>query len=180
MVATLLVLRAAGHAQSSNRLLDGVYVFNSSGQAQLVADAGCAARGLVAAALTNGHLQFNGNGGVTGGAGISIGATTCTALNYNLTGTYMVTGSDANSFQAEGVLTFHFQGRPAACGGTILTGQPFSLIGTRNGGKAVSFTIHTSGAGDGSTYAEGPPAGPLTCTAGVVNFVTEGTGTRNP
>ena len=153
-------------------------------------------RTLVAAALSIWSLVFAGSAraatavacvgdSITEGSGwpaklgTKLGAE-FSVMNYGVSGTYTVTGADGNSFRAEGVLNFHFQGRPAACGGTILSAQPFSLIGTRSEGRAVSFTIHTSGAGDGSTYAEGPPPGPLDCTAKVVNFITEGTGTRNP
>jgi hypothetical protein len=180
IVGVCLLRPESGYAQPPNRLLNGVYVFNTSGQAQLVEDEHCAARGLVVAALTKGHLLFDGAGRITGNAGISIGATSCTAENYGVAGTYTVTGTDGNSFRAEGVLQFHFQGRPAACGGTILTAQPFSLIGTRTEKAAQTFEIHTSGAGDGSSYAEGPPPGPLSCTATIANFVTDGTGSKNP
>ncbi|MBI4468205.1 MAG: hypothetical protein HY650_02675 [Acidobacteria bacterium] len=168
-----------GCAQGSdNELLSEFYAFHTTGQAQLAKDEACSVHGLVAAGITDGFISFDGGGRIIQGeAGISIGATSCTSPNYSVSGTYRVTARDQDSFTATGTLTYSFGGRPAACSGTFLNAQPFSLIGRISDS---SFTIQTSGAGGGSTYAEGPPQGPLTCSATVVNFVTSGTGTKNP
>ncbi len=179
LIGPLFLSRHEVSAQGpDNGLLRGFYAFHTTGQAELTNAGSCSASGLVAAGITDGFVNFDGMGRISQGqAGISIGATSCTSANYSVTGTYAVTARDEDSFTATGALTYSFQGRPAACSGTILKVQPFSLIGRISDN---SFTIQTSGAGEGSTYAEGPPPGPLTCTARIANFITSGTGTKNP
>jgi hypothetical protein len=182
LIESLFLVQSRAYAQaanSNNELLSGFYAFHTAGEAQLSApiSGSCAATGLVAAGL-DGSVFFDGHGNFTqGNTAVSIGATSCSSPNYSIFGTYNVTGRDANSFAATGTLSTRFQGRPAACSGTGLSNVSFSLIGTIVG---RSITITTYGTDEGSTYAEGPPAGPLTCTATILNFITSGEMTRNP
>jgi hypothetical protein len=130
----------------------------------------------VAAALT-GYIIFNGQGSFTqGNIGISVGATSCTYPNFGVTGTYDILTSDADSFAGTGTFTMHFQGQGAQCAGTRLISQSFAVNGNRLDG---TITIQTFGGGEGSTYAEGPPPGPVACTATIANFLTSGSGSHN-
>lgn len=180
LIESLFLVQNRAYAQASNNaLLSGFYSFHTAGQAQLSTptSGSCAATGLVVAGL-DGSIFFDGHGNFQqGNTAISIGATSCSSPNYSIFGTYNVTGRDGNSFAATGTLSTRFQGRPAACLGTGLANVSFSLIGTIEG---RSITMMTFGADEGSTYAEGPPPGPLTCTATILNFVTSGEMTRNP
>ncbi len=160
--------------------LQGFYDFSATGQALLGGPTSgtCTATGMTPASLFDGVIFVDGHGGLNGTGtrvGISIGATTCTAPNYNISGSYTFTDKGEGTFEVTGLLTTNFAGRSAACGGTALTNQPFTLIGTKGGN---SFTFTTAGAGDGSTYAEGPAAGPISCSAPILNFVTSGTGKK--
>jgi hypothetical protein len=161
----------------NDELLSGIYTFSTTGQGQLTEPIGpCDATGLVAAGLSAGLFIFDGNGRITGNSvGISIGTTSCTSPNYNVSGTYEVTDSDFDSFTATGKFTMTFVGRPAACAGTLLVEQPFTIIGNI---PEETIEISTFGAGEGSSYAEAPPPGPTTCTATISNFITSGTGAK--
>jgi len=137
--------------------------------------------GMVTAALTDGAIRLDGHGNLSGSnLGISIGATDCSSPNFSFAGQYTVqkTDSGVKTIEATGMLTMTFQGRPAACYGTALINQPFTLVATLVEGKASNFTIETSGIGSGSIYTEAPPPGPASCTAPILNFVTSGTGKR--
>jgi hypothetical protein len=163
--------------------LQGFYDFSTIGTAELgTANSGeCAVNGMVTAGLTDGAIRLDGHGNLTGSnLGISIGATDCSSPNFSFAGKYTVQKTDSGdkTIAATGMLTMTFQGRPAACFGTVLVNQPFTLVATIVGEDAKTFTIETSGVGTGSTYAEGPPPGPISCTAPILNFVTSGTGKR--
>lgn len=178
LIGAVLLVQHAVYAQEGD--LQGLYNVQTSGQAVLASPTTgvCSVSGVVPAALFDGIFFFDGHGGMTGtgtGVGISIGATTCTSPNYSVSGTYTVTDNGDGTFQATGTFTTNFQGRPAACGRTALKSQPFSLTGNI---ADQSFTITTEGAGGGSTYAEAPPPGPLTCLAPITNFITSGHGKK--
>jgi len=182
---TVLLVFAAfsvsdAYAQGADQL-KGTYNFSTSGTA-LLADVGgsncMVANGSVPAALSGGIIIFDGRGGITGSGtavGISIGATSCTSSNYYLSGSYTITDVGEKHLEATGTLSTNFQGRSAACNGTTLASVPFTIVADL---ADHSFTISTSGAGSGSTYAEGPAAGPVSCTATIANFVTSGNGSR--
>jgi hypothetical protein len=163
--------------------LEGFYDFSTIGTAELgTADSGeCEVNGMVSAGLTDGAIRLDGHGNLSGSnLGISIGATDCSSPNFSFAGKYTVQKTDSGNrtIEATGTLTMTFQGRPAACFGTVLVNQPFTLVATTAEGKTTNFTIQTSGIGSGSTYSEAPPPGPISCTAPILNFVTSGTGKR--
>jgi hypothetical protein len=160
-------------------ILKGFWGINSTGQALLGSPSGtCTAAGLTPGSLFDGTIFFDGQGSLNGSGtsvGISIGETTCTAPNYFITGSYTFTDKGDGSFEVKGLLSTNFVGRSAACAGTTLTNQPFTLVGKIS---EHSFTFTTAGAGEGSTYAEGPAAGPISCSAPILNFATSGTGIK--
>ena len=163
--------------------LEGFYDFSTIGTAELgTANSGdCEANGMVSAGLTDGAIRLDGHGNLSGSnLGISIGATDCSSPNFSFAGKYTVQKTDSGNktIEATGTLTMTFQGRPAACFGTVLVNQPFTLVATTAEGKTTNFTIETSGVGSGSPYSEAPPPGPISCTAPILNFVTSGTGKR--
>ena len=160
-------------------VLGGTYVFQTSGEALLTDATDSKANGTVPAGLTEGFIHLDGQGNITGGAvGITLGVNNCTFSNYSLTGKYEIQKQGNGIIQAAGNLTTTVQGKLPNCTGTMLVNQPFNLVGKTNGKVAEALTIETSGAGDGSTYTESPPPGPVTCTATVTNFVTSGPANR--
>jgi hypothetical protein len=152
-------------------VLQGTYVFQTSGEA-LLTDAGdCKANGTVPAGLTDGFIHLDGQGNITGGAaGITLGVNNCTFSNYSLTGKYAIQKHGDGIIQATGNLTTTVQGRLPNCTGTMLVNQPFNLVGKTNGKVTEALTIET--------YTESPPPGPTSCTATVTNFVTSGAANR--
>jgi hypothetical protein len=176
----MLVASWRGASAIAADKLVGSYAFQTAGTASILpANSGqCASKDTVPAGLIDGFIRFDGGGNITGAnVGISIGSTTCTSPNYRLSGRYTIEKNGDKTIEASGTLTMTFQGRPAACSGTALVEQPFTLIANLDGTQ-TTFTIETYDAGAGSTYAEGPPPGPLTCTAPIGNFLTSGTGKR--
>ncbi|MGH8010938.1 MAG: hypothetical protein ACREQ4_00400 [Candidatus Binataceae bacterium] len=178
-IAAMSLAQSVVYAQPDpGHVLQGTYALVSRGQVVLSQPTmgTCSVSGAVPAVLSTDLAQFDGNGHVSGSEfGISIGATSCTQVNFNFTGTYTVNEKGDGSYEANGMLTLTFVGRGAACSGTTLINQPFTIIGNI---KDRSFTISTAAAGDGSVYAEGPPPGPLTCTAPIANMITNGTGRK--
>ena len=160
-------------------VLQGTYVFETSGTGLLTDASDCKASGTVPAGLTNGFIILDGQGNITqGAAGITLGVNNCTFSNYSVTGKYAIQKQGDGIIQAAGTLTTAVQGKLPNCTGTMLVNQPFNLIGKTNGKVVEAITIQTTGAGDGSTYTESPPPGPISCTATVTNFVTSGTANR--
>jgi hypothetical protein len=160
-------------------VLQGTYVFQTSGEALLTDASDCKASGTVPAGLTDGFIHLDGQGNITGGAaGITLGVNNCTFSNYGLTGKYAIQKHGDGIVQAAGNLTTTVQGKLPNCTGTMLVNQPFNLVGKTKGKVTEALTIETYGAGDGSTYTESPPPGPISCTATVTNFVTSGAANR--
>jgi hypothetical protein len=154
-------------------VLQGTYVFQTSGEALLTDASDCKASGTVPAGLTDGFIHLDGQGNITGGAvGITLGVNNCTFSNYSLTGKYAIQKHGDGIVQAAGNVTTTVQGKLPNCTGTMLVKQPFNLVGKTKGKVTEALTIETYGAGDGSTYTESPPPGPISCTATVTNFVT--------
>jgi hypothetical protein len=178
-VAGVILFAQPGlHAQDPDHVLSGAYAFNARGQAVLgTATMGtCSVSGAVPAELSTALAQFDGNGHVSGSEfGVSIGATSCAPVNFNFTGTYNVDEKGDGSYEATGMLTLTFVGRGAACAETKLINQAFTIIGNI---KDKSFTFSTAATGDGSVYAEGPPAGPVTCIAPLANMIVSGPGQK--
>ena len=175
----LLSLHRASAQSGLGDILQGTYVFQTSGEALLTDASDCKANGTVPAGLTDGFIHLDGRGTITGGTvGITLGINNCTFSNYSLTGKYEIQKHGDGTIQAAGNLTTTVQGNFPNCTGTMLVHQPFNLVGNTNGKVAESLTIETYGAGDGSTYTESPPAGPPSCTATVTNFVTSGAANR--
>jgi hypothetical protein len=84
--------------------------------------------------------------------------------------TYTVTDRGDGNFEVDGSFTSQFVGRPAACSGTALNNVLFTMLGKTSDNSA---TITITGLASG-TYAEGPPPGPLTCTAPIANITGSG------
>ena len=136
----------------------------------------CQSTGTVPAAL-EGTIVFDGKGNINSQLSlvyVSIGSTSCPFYSYT-SGTYSVLNHGDKTFEANGTLTTQGASPYAPCdsGGLKLVETPFTLVGTE-----TSFTISTSGAGGGSTYTEGTPAGGYTCVAPIANFVTSGTANK--
>lgn len=180
-----ILAQPVAHAINTAGLPNGTYVFTTTGTAQLADPSGdCKSTGMVSASLDSNLFILttgsDGKGVIQGqsGVAISVGSTNCPYPDY-VTGTFTITGRDANSYRATGTFTQQPLSQTGSiCSSTYLSNQPFTLIGDI---KSNSFTIQTSGAGAGSVYAEGTNPGVLpTCTANIVNFVTSGKGTKNP
>lgn len=160
--------------------LEGSYALQTIGSVVLGPSSGsCAVGNSSPAGLNDGFIRLDGHGKLSGSnLGITLGATTCPSPNYNVSGSYTIQKTGDGTIEATGTFTMSFVGRGAACSGTALVDQPFTIVATTGMPTQTTFTFETSGAGDGSTYAEGPPAGPLTCSAPILNFVTSGGGKK--
>ena len=184
--ALALIAGHGAYGQSLDAVLFGRYALSTTGQA-LLSDAtsgACRAIGLVPAALFDTEWIFDGAGRLSAAGnemGVSVGATSCTAVNFSVSGTYTVEKIGDNNFQAKGRFSTHPQssGRNIVCDQTGLD-VPFSIVGSLDSGGrggATSFTITTEGGG--GSYAEGTarPAN-LTCRANILSFTTSGSGKR--
>jgi len=178
-VAAIGLLLSSLNRVFAQDVLQGTYVFQTSGEALLTDASDCKANGTVPAGLTDGFMFLDGQGNITGGAvGIALGVNNCTFSNYSLTGKYVIEKLGDGIVQAGGNLTTTVQGKLPNCTGTALVNQKFTLIGKSNGKVVEAMTIATEGGGAGSTYTESPPPGPISCTATVANFVTSGAANR--
>jgi hypothetical protein len=172
----LLCSLVAANAVQAADPLAGSWGFSTAGTASLdtATNGNCKANGTQPAAIFDSFMDFS-NGTITiHKLGILIGATTCTSLNFQGTGTYTVEDKGKGGFEATGTLTPTFVGRAAACSGTVLTNLAFTIIGKMSDSTA---TITINGLESG-TYAEGPPPGPLSCTTPILNLTGAGTGKK--
>ena len=130
--------------------------------------------GTVPAGLYDALIQFGHGQVLIHNLGISIGATNCSSPNFQGTGRYTITDRGNGGFEANGTFTTQFVGRPAACSATALNSVSFTVLG-KVGENTATITINSL---DSGTYAEGPPAGPLTCKAPVLNLTASGSGKK--
>ena len=176
-VSTLAaVLLLALSASAANDPLQGTWSISTSGQAALDAPSSgaCKVGGTVPASLHDIAITFS-NGQIRiANLGINIGATNCSSVNFQGTGTYTVTETGDGGFEAKGTFSSAFIGRGAACAATALNNVSFTVMG-KIGDKTL--TIYIEGL-DSGNYAEGPPPGPLTCQAPILNLVANGTGKK--
>lgn len=170
----LTVLFAAVGANAQSDPLAGTWGISASGQASLGTPTSgeCSVNDTVPASLYDSSIQFTHGSIIIHNLGINIGATNCSSVNFQGSGTYTIVDKGNGSFEANGTFTPAFAGRGAACSATGLTDVSFTIIG-KTGDS--TFTITINGVGSG-TYAEGPPAGPTTCTAPVLNLTGTGAG----
>jgi hypothetical protein len=172
MIAVLLLGASVSYAASDP--LQGTWAISTSGQAALdVPSSGaCKVAGTVPAGLYDATVQFaNGQVRITN-LGVNIGATNCTSVNFQGTGTYTVSETGDGGFAAKGTFSSIFVGRGAACAATALNNVSFTVTG-KIGDKTLAIYIEGL---DSGNYAEGPPPGPLTCQAPILNFVASGSG----
>ena len=170
--AVLVGFSAFAHADP----LNGFWSISSSGEA-LIAPANkgaCSVSGAVPASLYDATLEFRNGNIIVTGLGIDMGATNCTSINFRGTGSYTVTEKQDGTFEANGTFSSSFVGRGAACAGTQLTNVAFTATG-KTGRRTLTITTHGL---DSGTYAEGPRAGPTTCSAPVTNLTMDGTGVK--
>jgi hypothetical protein len=174
LAAAMFVSTAGVHAESN--IAEGSWKFSTNGQAVLGAptSGSCQASGTTLGQLNDVGMDLSGGQIVIHNLGISIGATNCSSPNFQGTGTYTVTDRADGSYQIDGSFTSQFVGRPAACSGTSLTNVTFTLVGPTSDKPA---TITITGLASGS-YAEGPPPGPLSCTAPILNLTGTGSATK--
>lgn len=170
LAAAVFVSAASAYAGSDPAA--GTWQFTSTGEALLGSPSGsCQANGTVPGSLYDSFVDMS-NGSITiHNLGISIGATSCTSVNFQGSGTYTVADKGNGNYEVTGTLTSQFVGRGAACSGIALNSVGFTLVG-KTGEKSALFTV--TGLASGS-YAEGPPPGPLTCTAPILNLTGSGT-----
>lgn len=154
----------------------GSWRISTDGQAELdVPTSGaCKVSGAVIAAFYDSLMDLSGGSITIRLLGISIGATNCTSPNFQGTGSYTVTDVGDGNFEINGTFTPQFVGRSSPCSGTALNSVSFTMLG-KSGGKTATITINGLGSG---TYAEGPPPGPLSCTAPILNLTGSGTATK--
>jgi len=174
LTVAVLLLTTSVHAQSDPAR--GSWGISTNGMAQLdrPSSGDCKASGSVLASFYDSFMDLSGGSITIHNLGISIGATNCTSPNFQGTGSYKVTETGDGNFQVDGTFTTQFVGRPAACSGTALNNVAFS-IAAKIGSKTGTVTITGL---DSGTYAEGPPPGPLSCTAPILNLTGTGTGTK--
>jgi len=172
----LAALFGANGADAQSDPLAGTWGVSAAGQAALGAPTSgdCSVSGTVPAALYDGLIQFGHGNIIIHNLGINIGATNCSSPNFQGSGTYTILDKGNGGFEADGTFTPAFVGRGAACAVTALTDVSFTIIG-KTGDS--TFTITLDGVGSG-TYAEGPPAGPTTCAAPVLNLTASGAGEK--
>ena len=171
-----LLLLAVSVSYAASDPLQGAWNISTSGQAVLDSPSSgtCKVAGTVPAALYDISLQFsNGQIRITN-LGINIGATNCTSVNFQGSGTYAVTETGDGGFEAKGRFSSAFVGRGAACSATALNNVSFTIMG-KIGDKAL--TIYLEGL-DSGNYAEGPLPGPLSCEAPILNLVANGSGKK--
>lgn len=174
IVAVLLLGASVCYAASDP--LQGSWSISTSGQAALDSPSSgtCKVAGTVPGALYDIAIQFS-NGQIRiSNLGINIGATNCSSVNFQGSGTYTVTETGDGGFEAKGTFSSAFVGRGAACSATALNNVSFTVMG-KIGDKTL--TIYIDGL-DSGNYAEGPPPGPLTCQAPILNLVASGTGKK--
>jgi hypothetical protein len=156
----------------------GSWGISSNGTAALGTPSGtCQSNGTVPAAIFDSFMDLSDGQITIHNFGISIGATTCTSVNFQGTGTYKVTDRGDGNFQVDATVTPQFVGRGAACSGIALNNLTLTLLG-RTDQKSGTVTVNGLEPGSTGSYAEGPPPGPLTCTAPVLNFIGSGTATK--
>src|SRR5271166_3909146 len=81
--------------------LEGTYSLQTSGQAVLTNAGDCSVSGSVPGQLIDGIINLNGRGGISGSnLGISIGATSCTSPNFNISGSYTVQKTGDGTIEA--------------------------------------------------------------------------------
>jgi hypothetical protein len=175
-LCAVLFLSATG-AFSQSDPAAGSWSISSTGEGQLSTPNSCQANVCSGAQIFDSSMELSGNQITIHNFGISIGATTCTSVNFQGTGTYKVTDKGDGNFQVDGLLTTQFVGRGAACAGTGLTNLMFTMLG-KTGEKTATVTVDGFQEGSTGSYAEGPPPGPTTCTASILNFVGNGTATK--
>jgi hypothetical protein len=176
MSAIVAVLLVAVSASAASDPLQGTWTISTSGQAVLDSptSGACKVAGTVPGALYDVLIQFS-NGQIRiSNLGINIGATNCSSVNFQGSGTYRVTETGDGGFEAKGSFSSAFAGRGAACAATALNNVSFTIMG-KIGDKAL--TIYIDGL-DSGNYAEGPLPGPLTCQAPILNLVANGTGKK--
>jgi hypothetical protein len=153
----------------------GTWRISTNGQAELDDTSGaCKVSGALLAAFYDSAMTLSGGSIMISILGISIGATNCTSPNFQGTGSYTVTDMGDGNFEIDGTFTPQFVGRSAPCSATALNNVSFSMLG-KSGGKTATITINGLSSGN---YAEGPPPGPLTCQAPILNLNESGTATK--
>jgi hypothetical protein len=177
-LAAVLLLSAIG-AYSQSDPAAGSWTISSNGSAVLGAPSSgtCQVNGTTAGSLYDSFMDFSDGSITIHNLGISIGATSCTSVNFQGTGTYKVTDKGDGNFQVDATITTQFAGRGAACSGTALNNLTFTMLG-KSGAKIATVTVNGFEEGSSGSYAEGPPAGPLSCSAPVLNFTGNGTATK--
>ena len=177
-LSATLFLPATGAFSQPNDPAAGSWGISSNGSAVLGTPSGtCQANGTTSSALYDSIMDLSSGTITIHNLGISIGATSCTSVNFQGTGTYKVTDKGDGDFQVDGTITTQFVGRGAACSATGLNNLTFTILG-KTGTKAATVTINGFEEGSSGSYAEGPPPGPLSCTAPVLNFTGSGTATK--
>jgi hypothetical protein len=171
-----IALFGANRVSAAPDPLEGTWGISSAGQAALGSpDSGtCSVNGTVPAALYDSVIQFTGGQIIIHNLGINIGATNCSSPNFQGSGTYTVMDKGDGGFEASGTFSTQFVGRGAACSGISLNTVAFTAIGKTKDG---TITVTINGL-DSGTYAEGPPPGPTTCTAPILNFTASGAGKK--
>jgi hypothetical protein len=174
LAAAVLIAASGAYAQSDP--LSGSWGISTTGQAALSApnSGTCNVNGTVPAALYDALIQFARGQVTIRNLGINIGATNCSSPNFQGSGTYTITNKGDGGFEADGTFSTLFVGRPAACSATALNGVSFTVIG-KLGDSTATITINGL---DSGSYAEGPPAGPTTCSAAILNLTASGIGKK--
>jgi hypothetical protein len=174
LIAAMLL--AGGTVSAQSDPLAGTWGISTSGTAAIgsATSGACKVSGTVPAALYDVLIQFGHGQILISNLGINIGATNCTSPNFKGTGTYTVADKGNGGFEANGTFTTAFVGRPAACSATALNNVSFTALG-KIGDNDITITINGL---DSGSYAEGPPPGPTTCKAPILNLTASGTGRR--
>jgi hypothetical protein len=169
-------LPAASAVHAAPDPLSGTWAISTSGIALIgtPTNGSCSVSGTVPAGIYDINATF-GEGTITIlNMGISIGGTNCTSASFQGTGTYAIDDRGKGGFEANGVLSSAFTGRGAACAATSLTNVAFTIIGNIPQ-HSISITLNGLESG---TYAEGPPAGPITCNAPIRALTAIGSGRK--
>jgi hypothetical protein len=178
LAAALFLCVSGAFAATAGDPAAGSWSISSNGEALLGTPTGsCNANGTVQASLYDSLMDLSGGQITIHNLGISMGATSCTSVNFQGTGTYTVTDKGDGDFQVNGTISTQFVGRGAACSATGLTNLMLTIVG-KTGEKSATVTVNGFAEGSGGSYAEGPPPGPLSCTAPVLNFTGSGTATK--
>jgi hypothetical protein len=133
----------------------------------------CRIDGTVPASLYDSVFQFSGGTITISSLGINIGDTKCLPPNFQGSGTYTVVDKSKGSFEVDGTFSTTFVGSRVACSSIALTDVSLTIIGNDSGSTFSFFIKFASG-----TYAEGPSAGPNTCTAPIEIMTGQGSGKK--